>query len=82
MNAAYIDPDPNCIEQQLSNGLVKGHAYTITKVTEIEKNKRFKDEKVKLIQIRNPWGKHNFNFSTSLKGRKCSTFKLIKPQIN
>ena len=56
MNAAYIDPDPNVANQELSNGLIKGHAYTITKVIDVEKNSRFKDEKIKLIQIRNPWG--------------------------
>ncbi len=46
-----ILPDPYVKEARLSNGLVKGHAYTITKIVIIDY--MFKTEK--LLRIRNPW---------------------------
>lgn len=39
-------------EVRLSNGLVQGHAYIITKVAEIEK----RDKIFRLIRLYNPWG--------------------------
>ena len=50
---ASINPNPRIKEACLSNGLVMGHAYTITKIALIE---QFGKE-VKLIRVRNPWGK-------------------------
>ncbi|RMZ95081.1 calpain-3 isoform X2 [Brachionus plicatilis] len=44
--------DPNQKEVRLSNGLVQGHAYIITKVAELEK----RDETFRLIRLYNPWG--------------------------
>lgn len=43
-----ITPDPSVREARMSNGLVRGHAYTITKVLEYNG--------IQLIRIRNPWG--------------------------
>lgn len=43
-----IVPDPAVREARMSNGLVRGHAYTITKVLEANGEQ--------LIRIRNPWG--------------------------
>lgn len=43
-----IFPDPNVKEARMSNGLVRGHAYTITKIVDLNSDK--------LIRIRNPWG--------------------------
>ncbi|RNA13510.1 Calpain clp-1, partial [Brachionus plicatilis] len=40
--------DPNVREARLPSGLVRGHAYTLTKVEEYDGNK--------LLRIRNPWG--------------------------
>jgi calpain-5 len=66
-------------EAQLSNGLVVGHAYTITKLIEVQQQSRYfslfhyerslyageSDEtKVRLIRLRNPWGN-----SVEWKGR-------------
>lgn len=48
-----INPDPNVREARQSNGLVRGHAYTITKLAVV--NSRGRD--CKLLRIRNPWGK-------------------------
>ena len=37
---ASIDADPRIKEARMSNGLVRGHAYTITKVALIERRGR------------------------------------------
>ncbi|CAF0866413.1 unnamed protein product [Brachionus calyciflorus] len=47
-----IAPNPRIREARLYNGLVMGHAYTVTKIACIEINRR----EVKLIRVRNPWG--------------------------
>ncbi|CAF0859466.1 unnamed protein product [Brachionus calyciflorus] len=47
-----ITADASVREAKLSNGLVRGHAYTITKVATVECNGRC----VQLLRIRNPWG--------------------------
>ena len=52
MTAAYIDADPYMREARLSNGLVMGHAYTITRIALVE----FRGRDVRLIRLRNPWG--------------------------
>ncbi len=51
------------IEQKLSCGLIKGHAYAITKVESITSkgNSMFNflpigREKLHMIRLRNPWG--------------------------
>lgn len=48
MLGCSITPDPYQKEALIANGLVAGHAYTITLVAEVEGNC--------LIRIRNPWG--------------------------
>ncbi|XP_044148304.1 calpain-13-like [Bufo gargarizans] len=42
---------------ELENGLVKGHAYTVTNGTQIEYNNRVED----IVQVWNPWGKGEWN---------------------
>ncbi|CAG0893965.1 unnamed protein product [Cyprideis torosa] len=51
-----IDPDPNILEAELPNGLIKGHAYSITCVREIEVNTPNTSGKIPMLRIRNPWG--------------------------
>jgi calpain len=48
MTAAYIDADPYVREARLSNGLVMGHAYTVTRIAFVE----YRGRDVKLIRIR------------------------------
>lgn len=36
MMACSIEPDPNVLEAETREGLIKGHAYSITKVEVIE----------------------------------------------
>jgi len=45
-----MTPDPSVREAKLANGLVKGHAYTITKLVNFDLN----GKETKLLRIRNP----------------------------
>lgn len=51
-----IDADPNQLEARLSNGLVMGHAYSITAVNLIDIETPRVSGKIPMIRIRNPWG--------------------------
>ncbi|XP_039744330.1 calpain-3 isoform X2 [Pteropus medius] len=48
-------------ETRMACGLVKGHAYSVTGLEET----LFKNEKVKLVRLRNPWGQVEWNGSWS-----------------
>ena len=52
MIGASIAPNPSLREARLSNGLVMGHAYTVTKIALLEIN----GKEVRLVRVRNPWG--------------------------
>uniref|UniRef100_UPI00358E7DFA calpain-3-like n=1 Tax=Myxine glutinosa TaxID=7769 RepID=UPI00358E7DFA len=45
------------VEMRLSNGLVKGHAYSITGVNQVF----FQEQAVRLVRLRNPWGEVEWN---------------------
>ncbi|CAL8267610.1 unnamed protein product [Merluccius merluccius] len=49
------------IEMKMANGLVKGHAYSVTDVKRVRLGHGliayFKNETIPLIRMRNPWGK-------------------------
>lgn len=51
--ACSMEADESVREAVQSNGLIKGHAYTIVDMTEFETNGTL----VRLLQLRNPWGK-------------------------
>lgn len=51
-----IDADPRQLEARLSNGLIMGHAYSITDVKMVDIKVPGKSGKIQLIRIRNPWG--------------------------
>ncbi|KAK6622950.1 hypothetical protein RUM43_008802 [Polyplax serrata] len=51
-----IEPDPNVLEAQTPQGLVKGHAYSITRVTLADIATPNMSGKIPLIRLRNPWG--------------------------
>ncbi|KAM9440483.1 calpain-5-like isoform 2-T3 [Clarias gariepinus] len=60
-----IVASPHERELRLANGLVKGHAYSVTAVKRVRLGHGllafFKNETIPLIRMRNPWGKHEWN---------------------
>ncbi|RDD43006.1 Calpain-B [Trichoplax sp. H2] len=48
-----IEASPNQIEHKLDNGLVMGHAYSVSKAVRVKVRGRSEED---LIRIRNPWG--------------------------
>jgi len=51
-----LEPDPNVLEARTSVGLVRGHAYSITKVVKAKIETPRVSGEIPLIRIRNPWG--------------------------
>uniref|UniRef100_A0A8C6WLH6 Calpain 6 n=1 Tax=Neogobius melanostomus TaxID=47308 RepID=A0A8C6WLH6_9GOBI len=53
------------IELKMGNGLVKGHAYSVTAVKNVRLGHGllayFKNETIPMIRMRNPWGKTEWN---------------------
>ncbi|KAG7516773.1 calpain-5-like [Solea senegalensis] len=60
-----IKAEPHEIEHKMANGLVKGHAYSVTAVKKVRLGHGllayFKNETIPLIRMRNPWGKTEWN---------------------
>ncbi|KAK2145002.1 hypothetical protein LSH36_711g00022 [Paralvinella palmiformis] len=54
MMSCHIEATDDKIEAKLDNGLIIGHAYSITDVRYIETS--FSSDKIPLVRIRNPWG--------------------------
>ncbi|XP_065200380.1 calpain-A isoform X2 [Planococcus citri] len=54
--ACAIEADANTFEAQTAEGLVKGHAYSITKIKYVDIATPTKKGKIPLIRLRNPWG--------------------------
>ena len=48
-----MQPDPKKTESILSNGLVMGHAYSVTGVKQV---KLSDGTEAQLVRLRNPWG--------------------------
>ena len=51
-----IEPDPNVLEAQTPQGLIKGHAYSITRVKYFDIRTPNSSGKIPLLRVRNPWG--------------------------
>lgn len=58
---SFHQAQPHEIELKMANGLVKGHAYSVTAVKKVRLGHGllayFKNETIPLIRMRNPWGK-------------------------
>ncbi|XP_039597142.1 calpain-3 isoform X2 [Polypterus senegalus] len=62
---------PARFETRTATGLVKGHAYSITGVEETQ----FKDTKVRLVRLRNPWGQVEWNGPWSDNSKEWTIIK-------
>jgi calpain len=56
MKGCSIDPDPDVTEARMECGLVRGHAYSITKVLNAKIETPQVSGEIPLVRIRNPWG--------------------------
>lgn len=56
MMGCSLEPDPNVLEAETSVGLIRGHAYSITKVQLVDIQTPNVQGKIPLIRLRNPWG--------------------------
>lgn len=56
MMGCSIEPDPNVLEAETPEGLIRGHAYSITKVQFVDIQTPNTTGKIPLIRLRNPWG--------------------------
>uniref|UniRef100_A0A1Q3FYI7 Putative calpain family cysteine protease n=1 Tax=Culex tarsalis TaxID=7177 RepID=A0A1Q3FYI7_CULTA len=56
MFACSIEPDPNVTEAETREGLIRGHAYSITKIQLADIVTPTQSGKIPLIRLRNPWG--------------------------
>ncbi|XP_017468261.1 PREDICTED: calpain-A [Rhagoletis zephyria] len=51
-----LEPDPNVLEAETPQGLIRGHAYSITQVCLIDISVPNRQGKIPMIRMRNPWG--------------------------
>ncbi|XP_023171681.1 calpain-A [Drosophila hydei] len=56
MMGCSIEADPNVLEAETPQGLIRGHAYSITKVCLIDIVTPNRQGKIPMIRMRNPWG--------------------------
>lgn len=56
MIACSIEPDPNEVEAHTRDGLIKGHAYSVTKVALMDIHTPNMSGKIPMLRLRNPWG--------------------------
>ncbi|GJQ77204.1 hypothetical protein Trydic_g14875 [Trypoxylus dichotomus] len=51
-----LEPDPNVLEAETREGLIRGHAYSITRVKYVDIQTPNTSGKIPLLRLRNPWG--------------------------
>ncbi|XP_077283019.1 calpain A isoform X1 [Arctopsyche grandis] len=51
-----IEPDPSVLEAETPQGLIRGHAYSITRVCYVDIETPGRQGKIPLLRLRNPWG--------------------------
>ncbi|KAK0096665.1 hypothetical protein PV326_004775 [Microctonus aethiopoides] len=56
MMGCSIEPDPNVLEAETPQGLIRGHAYSITLVKYVDIATPNQVGKIPLLRLRNPWG--------------------------
>jgi len=75
MMGCSINATAGKIEEKMDNGLVKGHAYTITDVKKVQFEIRGREIEEELVRIRNPWG--NEREWTGAWGDQSSEWSMI-----
>ncbi|CAH8528468.1 unnamed protein product [Heterobilharzia americana] len=76
--ACSIQADPKQFEAKLPNGLIMGHAYSVTAVKMLDISLPDKSGKIPLVRVRNPWGDESeWKGAWSDKSREWS---LISPE--
>lgn len=56
MMGASLEPDPGVLEAETSEGLIRGHAYSLTKAQMVDIVTPNSTGKIPLLRLRNPWG--------------------------
>ncbi|XP_055380828.1 calpain-A-like [Condylostylus longicornis] len=56
MMGCSLEPDPHVFEAETEKGLIRGHAYSITKVSLMDIATPNRRGKIPLLRLRNPWG--------------------------
>ncbi|XP_050080169.1 calpain-A-like isoform X2 [Anopheles maculipalpis] len=56
MFGCSIEADPHVLEAETPEGLIRGHAYSITKIQMVDIETPGRSGKIPLIRLRNPWG--------------------------
>lgn len=56
MMACSIEPDPRITEAETREGLIRGHAYSITKAQMVDIKTPNTSGQIPLLRLRNPWG--------------------------
>ncbi|KAK4872397.1 hypothetical protein RN001_014426 [Aquatica leii] len=51
-----LEPDPSVLEAETAEGLIRGHAYSITRVKFVDIQTPNTVGKIPLLRLRNPWG--------------------------
>jgi len=59
--SCHLLPDPHVYEARTETGLVRGHAYSVTKVLRAKVDTGNKKGEFPLVRIRNPWGEKEWN---------------------
>ena len=78
--SCHLKPDPEVLEAKTSTGLVRGHAYSVTKVVRAKVDTGNRKGEFPLVRVRNPWGEKvrvTCTNSISFHGRKSVTDDLF-----
>ncbi|XP_008203728.1 calpain-A isoform X7 [Nasonia vitripennis] len=51
-----VEPDPSILEAETPQGLIRGHAYSITRVKYVDIQTPNQMGRIPLLRLRNPWG--------------------------
>ncbi|THD22477.1 Calpain-2 catalytic subunit [Fasciola hepatica] len=77
--ACSIQADPNRYEAELPNGLIMGHAYSVTSVKLLDISLPGRTGQIPLVRVRNPWGNEaEWKGAWSDKSRE---WQLITPDV-